>query len=310
MKLSRNLLLFVLIGAVGIPALGVLSFLVRPQGQIRLASSAMMLPETQTSQTASGPMMARSLSDKSVGAPMMGYVGPNTPGFVPGADRAVVKTANIGLVVEDTTKAIAQITQLAKDAKGLVSSLNVYDQQVLNKGTQGVMVLRVPVDSLEAVVTKIKSFGSKVTQESISAEDQTKQKVDLTARVKNLQASEQQLLQIMKQAKNVQETLEVQQQLTQVREQIEVTSAELENLSGDAAMSSITVTFATKEASLPTVSDADNSILDEIKLAFKQMLRLYRSFFIEGVKITIFLAPLLVLAAIVWTVWRRRARKS
>jgi hypothetical protein len=230
-------------------------------------------------------------------------------GFVPGNDRVVVKNANLSLIVDDVRQTVDKVSTLAKNQEGIVTGSNVFESGSKG-GLQAYLTLRVPVTKLDETLTQLRNLAAKVTQDSLSADDRTKQKVDMEARLNNLKASEAQLLTIMKQAKTVQETLEVQRELTNVRSQIEVMTAELQNLSNDAAMSTIQVTLSSKDADLPTISNEQNSIWDEITISLKDMVRLYRQLFILGLRTFILLLPIIVIGAIAWFAWKRKARKS
>jgi hypothetical protein len=241
-------------------------------------------------------------------APVPPY--PGNSGFVGGVDRTIVKTASMSLVVEDTRATVTQVSQVVKDQGGLVSDTNIFENQFQKGAVTANLTVRVPVQKLDETIAKVRQLAAKVISESINAEDRTKQKVDLEAQLKNLRATEQQLLSIMKQAKNVQETLEVQRQLTEVRSQIEVMTAELENLQGDAEMSTLTISISTQESNLPAIGPTQNSLIEEIKLAFRDAIRLYRSLFVAGLRTIILALPLLILAAIGWLIWQRKASKS
>jgi hypothetical protein len=92
-----------------------------------------------------------------------------------------------------------------------------------------------------------------VRAEATSEQDVTSSIVDLDARIENLEASEAQYRLLVERAKKVQDILSVQSRLDDVRGQIEQLKAQLEQLSGLAALSTLTVTLA--PASTP-VEDA------------------------------------------------------
>ncbi len=306
MNQKRLILTGIVLIFVGIPAFGLLNSFIYKQKQ-GTATRDMVAPSTMTAD------FDGTVEQVAVGRSTILPMPPTYPGdsgFVPGEDRTILKTASLGLVVENTRTAVDSVAQITKEANGLVSSSNIYENEYQKGAVRAEMVLRVPVDKLEDTVSKLRKLALKVLQDSVNAEDRTKQKVDLEARIKNLRASEEQLLLIMRQAKNVQETLEVQRQLTEVRGQIEVMTAQLENLTGDAAMSTVTVSLTTEAADLPTVSPQQSSIFQEIKLAFKDMIRVYRNLFIAGLRTVIMLLPLIIIGVIAWFVWKRKAKKS
>jgi hypothetical protein len=235
---------------------------------------------------------------------------PGNSGFAAGQDRTIVKTAQLGMIVENPRQVTDKITQITQDVKGVVTNSNIYDNDTYQSGGRAEIIVRVPVDQLNTALEKFRALAIKVTQDSVSADDQTKQKVDMEARLKNLKASEEQLLTIMKQAKNVNETLEVQRQLTEIRGQIESMTASLENLQGDAAMSTVSIHLSTKPSDLPITGPSQLSIIEELKTAVRDTARAYRNLFVAGLRVAILILPALVIFAIVWFIWQRRARKS
>ena len=307
MTQKRLLIGFAVFFLIGVPALGILA----------------MIPQQYNSTVSSGSrssfMMAQTDSvmpaQSAMGRPAMGKaeIMPLPPqygsDYAPGADRVIVKNASLSLVVDDVRAAVSQITDLVKKENGLVTSSNIYDAQMPSNRLRAELSLRVPSAQLESVLEQIRKIGSKVLSENITAQDRTKQKVDMEAQLKNLRATETQLLAIMKQADTVTETLSVQKELAQVRSQIEVMTAELENLSNDASMAELHVSLATEESNLPVVGSQQRSVREEITLAIKDAVRLYRALFIGGLRSVIILLPLAAIVAVAWFIWQRRAKR-
>lgn len=86
--------------------------------------------------------------------------------------------------------------------------------------------IRVPVTRAEEAKAEIRKLAIRVESETIEAEDITKQWVDTDARLRNLRATEQQYLQILKRAASVSDTVEVTGKLSEIRGQIEQQQAE------------------------------------------------------------------------------------
>jgi hypothetical protein len=319
MKNKRIFLLFILFFLLGIPTLGFISLLVNRspvgvRGELKSRSTAAYPSQPndmiQTDAVMGAPAVEMMKQEVGRTSTILPYPVPGGDGFVAGEDRTIIKTATLGIIADNPRQTAEKVSQLTKVANGLVTTLNVFESPTYKDNIQATMTLRIPADKLEDTLGKIRELANKVTDESISSDDRTKQKVDLEARLKNLRASEDQLLLIMRQAKNVTETLEVQRQLTEIRGQIEVMAAQLQNLEGDAAMSTINLTITSQESELPTINPNQTSIFEEIKVAIKDSIRFYRALFISGLKLIIFLLPLLIIAAIGWLVWKRKARKS
>ena len=80
-----------------------------------------------------------------------------------------------------------------------------------------------------------------VIVESTSSQDVTEEYVDLSARLSNLEATEQQLLMILNKAVEVEDILAVQRELTRVSEEIERIKGRMQYLERTAAMSLIDI---------------------------------------------------------------------
>lgn len=313
---KKHVLMVILAAVLGIPLLGLLDSRLTPRDQLRLDSTKSVAPNVGMMEPAMMPLATPAP------APDLYYderakvgtsIAPIPPvgggeGFTPGVERTVVKTASVALLVQDTRQAVDRITTLTTEVNGTVTNSNVFESEYNPGVVQGSMVIRVPVDQLESTLAKIRTVAEKVTAETINADDRTEQKVDLDAQLKNLRATEEQLLTILRQAQNVEETLQVQRELTNVRDRIERFQAQLDNLVGDATMSTISVSLSTKESELPLVEPARLSIWEEIRAALRNALTFYRNLFVAGLRLAILALPALLLAGLVWLFWRRRQR--
>ncbi len=196
------------------------------------------------------------MADDGVGAPRgkaMEALAPSTPSGSPSegvamaapapaqADRKVIMTAEVTLQVKEFTKTHAALLLLARRMEGYVaaSELNLPDE-----GTQsGTVTLRIPQERYQDALAGIRDLG-KVVSESQGANDVTDKYVDLDARVRNLKAEEERILDIMKRARTIKDTLQVEQTLSAVRERIEVLEGQLRLLKYQVAMATITVTLS------------------------------------------------------------------
>jgi len=143
-------------------------------------------------------------------------------------DRKLVRTATLGLIVKTPAETGEKIIQLAQGAGGFLVTSNV------NGGadaTSAALTIRVPAAKFDEVRAQIRKFALRVENESIEAQDVTKQYVDQEARLRNLRAQEQQYLGILRKAANVKDTLEVSNKLNEVRAAIEERHAVFEALS-------------------------------------------------------------------------------
>jgi PKD repeat protein len=163
------------------------------------------------------------------------------------AERMVIKTGNIALVVEDVTTAIQQITALATANGGYVINSDLREDQ---SRLYANISFRVEAGKFEQTLHSLHGLAVDVRSESTSGEDVTQEYVDLDAKLRNLEASESQLLELMKKAGTVEEILKVQQTLTDTRGQIEQIKGRMQYLSQS---SSLSIIYASLEQSKLTV---------------------------------------------------------
>jgi len=89
----------------------------------------------------------------------------------------------------------------------------------------------------------LRSMAVEVSAETTSAQDVTEEYVDLEATLRNLEATEAQLLKLMEKAVKVEDILDVQRELSRVQQDIERTKGRMQYLERTSAMSLIQVTL-------------------------------------------------------------------
>jgi len=117
------------------------------------------------------------------------------------------------------------------------------------------ITIRVPSERLDEAMTKIKAMAADpktgVLNESVSGQDVTAEYTDSKSRLKNLQAAEEQLVELLDSAKDLQYTLEIFRELTSIRGQIEVLQGQIKYYEEAAALSSIAVDLVGEESLQP-----------------------------------------------------------
>jgi hypothetical protein len=156
-------------------------------------------------------------------------------------ERLIIRTGNMALVVDDVARVLEDITGLASSFDGYVVSSNSWKE---GERLAGNIAIRVPAARFDEAVQTIRGLAVEVTSESTSGQDVTEEYVDLNSKLKNLEASEAQLLKLMEQAGKVEEILQVQRELTSTRGEIEQTKGRMQYLEKSAAMSLIQVSLS------------------------------------------------------------------
>lgn len=161
-------------------------------------------------------------------------------GYNTATEPMIVRTASMSLIVEDVARSIDQISNLAKSRDGYVVSSGVWrsgDRLVGN------ISIRVAVYSFDATIMALRGLAAEVTSETTSSRDVTEEYVDLQAKLRNLQAAEEQLLRLMEKAEKVEDILAIQRELTQTRGEIEQTQGRMQYLEKTSSSSLIEVSL-------------------------------------------------------------------
>lgn len=168
-------------------------------------------------------------------------------------ERMVIKNAELSIVVGDPAKAMDEIASMADQMGGYVVNANLY-QRTLSSGAkvdQANITIRVPAERLDEALAKIKEGAGEVLRENINSQDITSQYTDLRSRLRNLEAAEAQLQEIMEDAYKTEDVLRVYNELVSVREQIEVIKGQMQYYEQASALSSISVEITADEAIQP-----------------------------------------------------------
>jgi hypothetical protein len=154
------------------------------------------------------------------------------------AERKIVKTGELTLQVPSVGAAVGELRAIALSLDGYVS-----DSRTGGERDPATITLRVPADRFDEALTRLHGMDGEVRVEATKDEDVTSSLVDLEARIRNLQASEEQYRVLVGRAQKIDDILAVQSRLDEVRGQIEQLSAQLKHLNGLATLSTITVTL-------------------------------------------------------------------
>lgn len=225
--------------------------------------------------------------------------------------RLIVRTANLSIVVKDTSEAIRQISALATQMGGFVvtSQTSKVDQAM-----RGSITIRVPAERFDDAIRQIEALATDVPNRDIRGEDVTEQYVDLQARLRNLEATEAQLQRIMERADKIEDVLNVYRQLSETRGQIEQVKGRIQFLEQSAALSSITVALIPDELAQP-IAIGGWRPTGTARNAIQALVRTLQGLADVAIWLVLYVLPILVMLAVPVVVivlivrrLRRRAR--
>ena len=233
----------------------------------------------------------------------------------PAPTPMIVRTASVRIVVDDTSKAVDAITKAVEASGGYVAGSQVWREGELLRAR---LTLRVPSASLTGALSAIRGLAKRVENETISSEDVTQEYVDLESRLRNLEATEVELRELMtvirQNARKASEILEISQQMTAIRGDIEQTRGRMRYLGQVAAMSAVSLEVIPDAIAQPVVKPGWQPLVT-VKNASRALITALQGIATALIWVVIYLLPivgiLLVVVTAIWKVYRRtRTREA
>jgi hypothetical protein len=228
-----------------------------------------------------------------------GQVTASSDGSTANADRVVIQNADLAIVVSDVEGRMKNIQTMAQQMGGFVVSSNLYQSYTSDnvEVPEAQITIRVPVENLEAVLEQIKKDVVEVRTETRSGQDVTAEYVDLQSRLKNLEAAEKQLEEIMESATKTEDVINIFNQLVYYREQIELVKGQIKYYDEAAALSAISVRILAEETVKPVMIgkwEPKGAVLE----AVQDLINFLKGFVEFLIRFVIYILPVLILIAI------------
>ncbi len=176
--------------------------------------------------------------------------------------RSIVYRVDLEVRVDDVAAAAARAQQLTVATGGFVADEQTTVDPRDQSRTTSLLVLRVPVDEHERVVDELERQGDVLTR-SRSAEDVTEQLVDLRSRIDSARTSLDRVRRLFGLAEDVSEILRLETELAERQADLESLLQRREQLSGLAALATVSVTFTPppSQPAEPTAEENDLGFL-------------------------------------------------
>lgn len=159
--------------------------------------------------------------------------------------RQIIYTAELQLSVYKLEDAMQRAEQLTLSVGGYVQNMS-----------QGYYVLRIPAPALRGVMDELAHLGV-VEARTLQARDVSEEYVDLTTRIRVLRETQQQLLVLLKQARNVDEALKVRESVDRITMELEQAMGRLRLLESLIGFSTLTVRMSQRgpQNTIPSSND-------------------------------------------------------
>jgi len=260
--------------------------------------------------------------EREVAKPAMAPMATPAPGYAAGeggaadADRMIIRTGSLALLVGDTNKAMESIGGIVAELQGYIVSSNSWRT---NDYVSGNMSVRVPAASFDAAMERIKAVANVVKNTSTSGDDVTEEYSDLDAQLRTLKATENELLELLTQVRErtgkAEDILAVYRELTNIRSQIERIQGRMQYLSRMTAMATINISLEPDIVGQPLTTDTKWRPQATLASALKRLVETLQFLGDALIWILLYVAPILIvillpLVALVWLINRLRRNKK
>jgi hypothetical protein len=183
-------------------------------------------------------------------------------------DRKIVQTATLTMQVKDVAGVSDQIGLIAGSAGGYVAA-----SKFSSSGDQqfATVTIKVPADRYQDALSQVRKLGAKIDTDASNASDITEEYTDLGSQLRNLQATEAQLLTFLGQARNITEVLQVQDRLNAIRNDIERIKGRMNLLDKLSDMGTISVSLRPL-ASAAKADNGNGGFSEEVSAAWQHSL--------------------------------------
>ncbi len=214
-------------------------------------------------------------------------------------ERIVIQNADLTIVVSDVKGSMENIQVMAQQMGGFVVSSNLFQSYTSDyvEVPEAQVTIRVPVEKLNDALAQIKKGVVEVQNETRSGQDVTAEYVDLQSRLKNYEAAEAQLDEIMKNATETEDVVNIFNQLVYYREQIELVKGQMKYYEEAAALSAISIRIVAEETIQPLVIgkwEPQGVALE----AVQDLIDFLKGFVDFLIRLVIYILPVLILVAI------------
>lgn len=158
----------------------------------------------------------------------------------PDWNKKIIKTATLNVEVKEYAKFNQVVHLSAEKFGGYIADEQQTETEYKIENT---ITIKVPVDQFQSTVDFLTSGDGKINEKKISSEDVTTQVVDTKSRLEAKKQVRLRYLDLLKQAKNMEEILQVQSEINGIQEEIESASGRINYLSNASAMSTIHLTY-------------------------------------------------------------------
>lgn len=184
----------------------------------------------------------------------------------PDWDKKIIKTASVNLEVKDYSSYYSSTREKVKNMGGYIAQ---EEQSQSGYKIENLMIIKVPVDQFDNAVTQLSAGVQKINERKISSQDVTMEMVDTKSRIEAKKQVRQRYIDLLGQAKNMEEILNVQSEINGIQEEIESATGRIQYLGHSSVFSTINLTYyQVLNSSAKDTEKANPSFGEKVKGAF------------------------------------------
>jgi hypothetical protein len=168
--------------------------------------------------------------------------------------RKIIYNASVEMVVEDVDKAQEDLMRLVEEQKGYVAKSDTHGAP--GSPRSGAWTLRIPAEHLRDFIAAVAKLGE-LRESKTDSDDITERYYDLKAHVKNDQAEEEALRQLMVEKSatgKLDDLLAIRRELRELRGKIESQLGQMQRWDKEVAMATVVVQFQDRKDYVPATA--------------------------------------------------------
>ncbi len=163
-----------------------------------------------------------------------------TPVTKPDWDKKIIKTAVLNLEVKDYAKFYASLREKINGVGGYIAQ---EEQTQSAYKIENALTIKVPVDQFDNAIAALTTNIEKINEKKIASQDVTTKFIDTKSRMEAKKQVRLRYIDLLKQAKNMEEILSVQSEINDIQEEIESAAGQIEYLGHSSTFSTINLTY-------------------------------------------------------------------
>lgn len=234
---------------------------------------------------------------------------PSQPAQTQPQTRMIIRNANMSLIVRDAVDVLQKVTALADAKGGYVAESRQWKER---EQVRASATLRIPATQLMPILAAIRALAIRVESENVTAQDVSQEYSDLGAQLRNLQATETELRELLKtvreRTQKASEIMEIYTEITKVRGDIDRIQGRIQYLSQMTSLSTITLELIPDVLAAPVVEPGWQPVAT-VKNASRSLVNSLKGVVDVLIWVVLYILPLglifVVFALIVRAVWKR-----